>query len=401
VAVLRLQSSIDIKSGVSPRLIAAGLFCAFVVSCGGGDGSGGGTAQPFTTIYCFGGSSTDALGPNGALIQGSDGNFYGTTTGGGIGGGPQIGAAGFPGNGTVFKITPTGEETVLHSFSQAEGINPDSLIQGSDGNFYGTTYRGGANGTGTVFKLTPEGVETTLYSFGSEGGPLALLQGSDGNFYGVAADGGGGFAFQLTPGGVLTTLSGVPYGPTGRFLQGSDGSFYGTSFANSGNGLGDTVFKVGAPTLLHSFSGPPADGDAPYALVQGNDGNLYGTTRGGGANCSDLGGCGTAYKLTPDGTETILHSFNDQSDGAYPFIGLIQGSDGNFYGTTLEGGMNAGGAIFQLTPAGVVTLLYSLPDGSQPQSQLLQGSDGNLYGTTYQNGTYRAGCFYRFDLSTH
>jgi uncharacterized repeat protein (TIGR03803 family) len=392
----------DINHGLSARFIGANLCCALLATCGGGDGSN----QPLTAedLYCFGSSSTDAMGPNGALIQASDGNFYGTTTGGGIGGGPPNDVGIYPGNGAVFKITPTGEETVLHLFagSPADGQFPSSLIQGSDGNFYGTTYAGGTKGSGTVFKLTPEGVETILYSTGSEGVPVALVQRSDGNLY-VAAD----IMFKLTPAGVVTPVASLPYAPTTVLIQGSDGNIYGTSYANSGVGYGDTVFKVtpeggpvggyyqGTMTLLHTFSGPPADGDTAFALVQGSDGDLYGTTLGGGAaKCS----CGTAFKLLPEGAETILHSFSGQSDGASPYAGLVQGTDGNFYGTTFD-------SIFQLTPAGVVTQLHSFSESGDfhAQSQLVQGSDGNLYGTTYEGGpgATHAGCFYRFVLGAH
>jgi uncharacterized repeat protein (TIGR03803 family) len=387
-----------------------GLLALAVSGCGGGDG--GGTAQPLENLYCFGSSSTDAAGPDGGLFQGSDGNFYGTTSGGGIGGGTR--QKGFPynGDGTVFKIAPTGEETVLHLFAgaPADGVYPRFLIQGSDGSFYGTTGAGGVNNAGTVFKLTPEGVETILHSFtgGSDSGALGLVQGSDGNFYGTTANGYGGIVFKLTPEGVLTTLhtftgvGGDGSSPTGGLLQGSDGSIYGLTNAGGDHALG-TVFKVtseGIETILHSFSGPPADAASPAgmdSLIQGSDGNFYGTTLGGGAHDA-----GTVFKLTPEGVETILYSFTGGSDGAEA-LGLIQGSDGNFYGTASSGGMNYGGTIFQLTPTGAFTGLYSFsvfPESSQPLTNLLQGSDGDLYGTTYQGGggANQAGCFFRFLL---
>lgn len=348
-------------------------LCA-LAACGGGDG--GSTTQPFETLYCFGTSSTDALGPDGALIQGSDGNFYGTSSGGGIGGGPLDRTTGFYwGNGTVFKIAPTGEETVLHSFAgpPADGVNPHSLIEGSDGNFYGAA--------GVVFKLTPDGVETILYTSDVTGAG-ELVQGNDGNFYGTGGIGLRNMVFKLTPEGVLTTLhifAGAPSdgsNPTGRLLQGSDGNFYGIT--NDGTtstpGFG-TVFKVtpdGIETILHFFSGPPADGAYPDALIQGSDGNFYGTTvEGGDEGVSD--GWGTVFKLTPDGVETILHSFTGQGDGALPG-GLVQGSDGNFYGVTVGGGAHNNGTIFKLTPTGVITAPYSFafPGPNIPRSDLLR-----------------------------
>jgi uncharacterized repeat protein (TIGR03803 family) len=409
-----------------------GLLALAVSSCGGDGGSS--TAQPAhplpvtaQILYSFGGTSTDAMGPSGVLIQGSDGNFYGTTFSGGLAECSHGAATGDPaviGCGTVFKISPTGEETVLHLFgaAAADGANPEVLIQGSDGNFYGTTASGGANNAGTVFKLTLEGVETILYSFtgGSDGGRPAggLVQGTDGNLYGTTANGGtnnAGTVFKLTPQGVETVLhsfEGVPDGadPVGQLVQGGDGNFYGvTSSGGRGvsgsNGfLGGTVFKItpeGTETILHRFSGP--DGESPQAgLIQGSDGNFYGTTDSG------TNSLGTVFKLTPEGVETTLYSFSG-SDGAFPYASLIQGSDGNFYGTTGGGGTNEGGTMFQLTPAGIVTVLYSFPNtsgeyagtqlpGAEPNTNLMQGSDGNLFGTTFEDGAYDRGYFFRLAL---
>ena len=283
-----------------------GLLILLVSGCG--DGGGGATARPpppptvtAQILYSFGATSTDPRA-SGVLLQGSDGNFYGTTAYGGIGGGGT--GVSVTGDGTVFKMTPTGEETVLHLFAAApaDGTYPAVLIQGSDGNFYGTTGAGGANNAGTVFKLTPEGVETILYSFGGGsdgGGGVGLVQASDGNFYGTTGAGGAnnvGTVFKLTPEGVETVLY----------------SFSGTS-----------------------YSGP--DGANPVGqLVQGSDGNFYGVTSFGGLPSPvvmNTTTCGTVFKVTPEGVETILHRFSGP-DGQDP-NGLVQGSDGNFYGTTV------------------------------------------------------------------
>jgi uncharacterized repeat protein (TIGR03803 family) len=416
-----------------------GLSVLVVSSCGGG--GGGATAPPpkpptvtAETLYSFGGTSTDAMGPSGVLFQGSDGNFYGTTFRGGLAGCANGAATSDPfyiGCGTVFKITPTGEETVLHLFAAApaDGANPEFVIQGKDGNFYGTTATGGANNLGTVFKLTPEGVETILYSFagGSDGaGAQGLVQGSDGNFYGTTAGGGvnnSGTVFRLTPGGVETILysfSGTSYAgpdganPIGQLVQGSDGNFYGVTALGGlpspvvhNTTTCGTVFKVtpeGVETILHRFSGP--DGQGPNGLIQGSDGNFYGTTDG--ANTT----FGTVFKITPEGAETTLYTFNPAvgGDGAFPAAGLAQGSDGNFYGTTSGGGKNEGGTMFQLTPAGVETVLYSFPNtsgtfegnqlpGAEPDTNLVQGSDGNFYGGTVQNGAYNRGYFFKLILN--
>ena len=355
------------------------------------------SAQKLTTLYSFAGS--DGAQPTAGLVQGSDGNFYGTTSQGGA-----------SETGTVFKITPSGTLTTLHSFAGgSDGEVPFAgLVQGSDGNFYGTTYLGGVNEFGTVFKMTPTGTLTSLYNFAASGGVLpvaGLVQGSDGNFYGTTTGGGAnnaGTVFEITPSGTLTTLYSFARSdgddPYGGLLQGSDGNFYGTTTgggASNGNG---TVFKItprGILTTLYSFAG--SDGANPYAaLVQGSDGNFYGTTAGGGAS----NGNGTVFKITPGGTLTTLHSFAG-SDGANPYAALVQGSDGNFYGTTQQGGANNGnGTVFKITPSGTLTSLYSFAgsDGALPGAGLVQGSDGNFYGTTGGGGAYNDGTVFRLGV---
>jgi uncharacterized repeat protein (TIGR03803 family) len=216
----------------------------------------------------------------------------------------------------------------------------------------------------------------TLVSFGKTNGaaPLAaLVQGSDGNFYGTTSLGGNlslnngagyGTVFQMTPAGVLTRLVSFTGAngsyPSAGLVQGTNGSFYGTAeyggnlSLNAGYGFG-TVFKMtpaGALTTLVSFN--LANGYNPSAgLVQGSDGNFYGTTDGGGA-----GGAGTVFKMTPAGVLTTLVAFNG-ADGNSPQAPLVQGSDGNFYGTTGYGGANGKGTVFQVTPAGALTTLVS------------------------------------------
>jgi uncharacterized repeat protein (TIGR03803 family) len=252
---------------------------------------------------------------------------------------------------------------VLHAFmATSAGANPDpGVIQGSDSNLYGTTPVGGANGGGTFFKVTPGGVETVLYAFGastSDGaGPSSLIQGSDGNFYGITSqsgENGGGTLFKVTPGGVESVL--YAFGASrsdgarpSSLIQGSDGNFYGTTGGGGASGDG-TVFKVtpgGVETVLYAFGASSSDGIGPNSLIQGSDGNFYGTTGGGGANTENGNlGDGTIFKVTPGGVETVLYSFGaSSSDGVGP-VGLIQGSDGYFYGTTSEGG-NGVGTVFR------------------------------------------------------
>ena len=374
-----------------------------------------GSTTTFTTLVSFNG--TDGANTSRALIQGLDGNLYGTTTGGGAND-----ACNGQGCGTVFKITPSGTLTTLYNFCSQTGCADGSLPYagldlGTDGNLFGTTYEGGTNTTGTVFEITPAGTLTTLHSFeGSDGeGPLAaLVQATDGNFYGTAAEGGKGYGtiFKITAGGTLTTLYSFcfvspctdGYSPQGGVIQAADGNFYGTTlYGEYSQAIGacpfgcGTVFKItptGTLTTLHTFDS--TDGANPYGgLVQATDGNLYGTTTYGGANqyCAFAGpiGCGTVFKITPSGTFSTLYSFCVQSgcqDGSEPAGGLVQGTDANLYGTTSSGGANGTGTVFRITPGGVLTTLHSFDgtDVESPYAGLFQATNGYLYGTTLGGG---------------
>jgi len=308
-----------------------------------------------TTLHSFDG--TDGASPWGRLVQATNGNFYGTTTGGGANG-----------DGTVFKITLSGTLTTLHSFDGTDGEAPYAgLVQATNGDFYGTAEDGGANGDGTVFKITPTGTLTTLHSFNFTDGldpQGALIQATDGNLYGTTREGGAntcligstnygcGTVFKITPTGTLTTLHSFDStdgaNPFGGMVQGTDGNLYGTTSAGGVDNDG-TVFKItlgGTLTTLHSFVG--TDGATPYAvLVQATDGNFYGTTKNGGST-SCPGDCGTIFQITPGGALTTLHSF-DGTDGEYPFGGLVQNTNGTFYGTTNGGGANSDGTVFSLS----------------------------------------------------
>jgi uncharacterized repeat protein (TIGR03803 family) len=355
-------------------------------------------AQTFTTLIAFDGD--DGAAPDNPVVQGKDGNLYGTTERGGYG--------------TVFKATPRGTLTTLHSFCSknncADGDVPGGLVLAHDGNFYGTTASGGAYYIygGTVFKITPKGKLTTLYSFCRQPGCVhgqspsgVLIQATDGNFYGTTALGGGSYGqiFKITPGGRLTTLHefltlSEGNGPNG-LIQATDGNFYGTTSDGGVNCLGldlgcGTVFKMtpsGALTKLHAFHG--TDGAFPVgALVEASDGNFYGTTAAGGAGKSCHGRCGTVFKITSKGVLTTLHSF-DSTDGAVPNASLIQATDGNLYGTTAQGGdltcpYGGCGTLFRITPQGALTTLHSFDcsDSASPRAALMQATNGNFYGTT-------------------
>jgi uncharacterized repeat protein (TIGR03803 family) len=372
------------------------------------------TNSPLTTLYSF--SSGDGSSPNG-LVQGSDGNFYGTTEYGGAYTNPE--SEGRAGLGTVFKLTPPDILTTLYSFSDIDGANPVAgLVQGADGNFYGTTENGGAyedrwgDTFGTVFKITTNGTFASLYSFsGSDGAnPAAgLVPGADGNFYGTTEYGGvdyyldDGTAFKISANGSFTSLvsfsgrDGID--PEGGLLQSADGNFYGTTADGGRYSRNGTVFRMttnGTLSTLYSFTGGN-DGANPVAgLVRGADGNFYGTTEHGGTN-----GSGTVFKIMTNGTLSALYSFTGGSDGANPAAGLVLGTDGNFYGTAESGGANGSGTVFKITSGGVLTLVYTFTggdDGAYPNSALVQGTDGNFYGTTSSGGAYGNGAIFRLSL---
>jgi uncharacterized repeat protein (TIGR03803 family) len=393
---------------------------ADVVSIGAGGGSSGPT---LTVLHSFEG--TDGEGPWDGLAFGTDGDLYGTTTAGGTGYVASSNAV--TGNGTIFKVSPAGAWTNLHLFSDADGqYSTAGLVLAADGNFYGTTEKGGANGVGTVFKVTPGGALTTIYSFCAEvdctdgqnpkGG---LIQGSDGNLYGTTAfagnpDASGGTAFRITPAGVLTTIysfCSVGGGdctdganPQSGLVQGGDGNFYGTTYYGGANNNTGTIFQLtpgGVLNTLYSFGGA-ADSAFPVGgLIRGSDGNWWGTTSGG--TISSPEGKGAIFKITPGGVFTTVYSFSSNTaGGAYPRAGLLLGSDGNYYGTAMLDGKNGnGGTIFQITPDGTYTTLYSFcsvsacADGAAPLGSLVEDSAGNLYGTTSGGGANRYGTVFK------
>jgi uncharacterized repeat protein (TIGR03803 family) len=347
--------------------------------------------QTFTSLVSFD-------GPNGAnplygsLVQGVDGNFYGTTQRG------ESAPQGTTYFGTIFVMTPQGQLRTLYGFANqiTEGSGPDGgLIVAPNGLLYGTTVDGGANVQGNVFQVTPGGVLTTLHNFDHTDGAApadGLVQAFNGMLYGTTSQGGAGSlgtVFRLTTGGTLATLYSFS-GPDGAeswtgLVQAANGRLYGTTHGGGAHECG-TIFTVspsGAFKTLHNFNNKDGHGPAG-ALIQGSDGNFYGTTSSGGAN-----GYGTVFQITAAGAFTTLHSFAN-TDGAAPTGALVEGTDGNFYGTTSEGGTNGNnGTIFQITPSGTLTNLHDFDgaDGATPFGGLVQGTDGNFYGTTNSGGS--------------
>jgi uncharacterized repeat protein (TIGR03803 family) len=316
-----------------------------------------------TVLYSFAGG-TDGKQPWAGVIQDSAGDLYGTT---------QLG--GTHGLGVVFKVDTTGHETVLHSFAGSpDGNYPvGGLIFDSAGNLYGTTGGGGAassncpSGCGTVFKLDPTGNETVLYSFksGTDGSaPYAgVILDSAGNIYGTTLEGGisgcansltCGVVFRLDPSGnetVLYTFTGGADGgqPWGGVTQDSEGNLYGTTATGGASGYG-VVFRVdtsGHETVLHSFTGG-ADGSAPYAgVVLDSAGNIYGTTTSGGSSSE-----GIVFRMDPSGNETVLYTFTGKSDGGTPIAGVVLDSEYNLYGTTYwDGATSVWGVVYKVSGA--------------------------------------------------
>jgi len=317
--------------------------------------------------------------------------------------------------------------TTLANLPNGFGVAlPAGLIQGTDGNFYGSTVYGGAYTYGMIFAVSPASMLSTVYNFcpsiGCADGAYpyaALVLGTDGNFYGTNAGGGArgwGTIFKITSSGVLTTLhsfcgsascaDGVY--PTASLVQAANGNFYGTTQGDGTNTLG-TIFRVTAAgqfTTLYTFckvAGCP-DGAAPTAgLIQATDGNFYGATKGGGipgCGSATLQGCGTIFKVTAAGVLTTLHEFS-VSDGIYPSGSLLQGTDGYLYGTTLYGGTYNYGTVFEITTSGSLTTLYSFcasdypcADGYSPSGGLAQGTDGNFYGATESGGANYSGTLF-------
>jgi uncharacterized repeat protein (TIGR03803 family) len=385
-------------------------------------------AQKESVLYSFCAQSgcTDGEYPYAGLVFDKKGNLYGTTYAGGL--------SGFAG--TVFAVTPSGKESVVHSFCAGgppcnDGASPEAgLIFDTKENLYGTTAAGGTGcsgggGCGTVFKVRLSGKQSVLYSF--QGDPdgaypdAGLIFDTKGSLYGTTTEGGAssecdsngcGTVFKVTPSGkesVLYSFCGQSNctdgaNPIGGLIFGTKGDLYGTTYAGGDPGPG-TVFKLtpsGKEIVLYTFclQAACADGEFPFAgLVFDTKGNLYGTARQGGAFKE-----GVVFRLTPSGKETGLYSFCRQSgcaDGAFPDAALVFDKKGNLYGTTVYGGAFKHGTVFKITPSGKESVLYSFcrqskcTDGADPYGGLIFDKKGNLYGTTSGGGAFAGGTVFK------
>ena len=370
-------------------------------------------SQPvFSTLYNLGSNTTDPTNPTfpGIIAQGPDGNLY-TTAPTALGGS----------EGAVFNVTPSGTLTVLTTFG-SNGAPQSGLTLGTDLNFYGTTYGCSVGGDGSIFQVTSTGSLTTFYNF--TGGPdgecptAPPIVGVDGNFYGTTSGtnttGQYGSVYKFTaspfkfspPLHDFVNTDGAS--PDAPLMQGSNGNFYGVTQSGGSSGASTgNIFKItssGAFNVLFTFNGNNGH-NSVAPLVQGSDGNLYGTAIQGGTN-----NLGVVFKLTTSGAITILHSFTGSGDGVYPYGGLLLASDGNFYGTTSQAAAGSGcGTIFRVgTTSTSFQTIYTFPaDGSlgcNPQATLMQHTNGTLYGDTNTGGSTIggacvAGCGVFFSLN--
>jgi uncharacterized repeat protein (TIGR03803 family) len=377
--------------------------------------------EPLAIVYDFSSDLSSPYGrmPEDGIVEGPDGNLYGVTRTGGLD------SYGSGADGLVFRLSPTGDMTVLHTFEDAGTSPVGALIVGSDCALYGTTYGGSWSniGGGTAFRITLAGELNYLAEFDDETGvgPFdRLTAASDGNLYGTTSRGAGwvltGGIFKLTPDGAVTTLAlfdGSNGGsPRGGLIEGSDGRFYGMTDRGGTNDAG-TIFRIsadGSHESLWSFTGGTGEDRSGYSirggLTEDADGNFYGMAFAGGPH-----GSGTIFRVTPSGEFTRLHSFNQVT----PELGcncglngptgpLLLASDGNFYGVTWWGASSwetgERGSVFRMTPDGTVTPIVYFPEGGPTDSLggLIESSDGYLYGTSYYGGDENSGSVFRVRL---
>jgi uncharacterized repeat protein (TIGR03803 family) len=349
-------------------------------------------AQTFTVLVSF--SGLDGEFPNGGLLLDRAGNLYGVTNG--------------KDNGTVYKVSKSGKLTTLHSFDGTDGEDPQNApVMDVEGNLYGTTKIGGSYNQGLLYKLSKTGKETVLYTFtgGADGGyPIAgVTMDAEGNLFGTTDTGGTssqhGVVYKLNKTGkeiVLHRFTGDDgENPFSGVILDAEGNLYGTTYGGGlpacqegGCGVVFKMDKSGKETVLHRFAAGK-DGDQPIGTpVMDKTGNLYGTTTGGGPLNT-----GTVYKVSKTGKETVLYTFMGGSDGYYPDAGVVMDAEGNLYGTTDYGGSNDLGVVYKVSKAGEETVLYTFTggaDGGIPGGVVMD-AEGNLYGTAFAGGNLSCG----------
>jgi uncharacterized repeat protein (TIGR03803 family) len=344
-----------------------------------------------STLVNFPSITNGPVLPSGGLIIDAAGHLYGSAQGG------------VNSLGAIFKITPEGAVSVLHSFNGSDGSYPTvNLIRDRSGNLYGTTSQGGASADcpcGTVFKLTPDGELTVLHSFtGGYAYPSALTLDSAGNLYGFEyATNANGSIFKVTPDGVFSlvynfcSLSNCADGsaPVGSLIINKAGNLYGTT--NRGGQFNQgTVFELTpeyAESVLYSFTGVSDGGNPVGKLTQDADGNMYGVTYAGGSTTSSA--YGTLFKITPTGVESVLYSFcrvTGCTDGARPAGAVVLDASGNLYGTTILGGTADAGVVFKVTHEGVESVLEDLTSAADGGNGAVLDKAGNVYVEIYSGG---------------
>ncbi len=377
-------------SGAKPQLAAVSALTLFAVAALALIPQA--SAQTVEVVRSFnaGGSLQYPIGP---ITQGRNGTLYGTTQS--------------MEYGSIFSLRLNGDVTATFAFDQADGEIPyTGITLGTDGNFYGTTELGGASNYGVLFQLAPDGAETVLHQFtGASDGSYpggAPIEASDGNLYGTTGNGpdsseGTVYKYEPKTGAFTTIYSGsAAYGALGPLLQASNGNLYGTASEAGASNCG-AIFQVTVSGALVSESAFPCGsggtGDPVSGLIQASNGEFYGVSKYGG---NDLG---TIFRMSADGVVTIAHSFAG-TDGEYPYGGLAQATDGNLYGTATGGGKRGLGTIYRVTLDGGFTELYSFtsPTGESPAGTLLQDTSGLMYGTAYLDAQYGYGSVYSLNM---
>jgi uncharacterized repeat protein (TIGR03803 family) len=357
------------------------------------------TGQTVADVVSFTGANNLA-DPGMTPVQGRVGKLYGTITG-------MFNAT----SGSVFDFTAAGSTKVLYSLTGSAGVYPTGVILGSDGNFYGVASSGGSLNGGVLFKVTPSGTYAVLHNFTGETDGLepeaTPIEGSDGNFYGTTNGGccHSSTIYKYTRAGAFTTI--YTYDNThginaGDLMQGSDGNLYVAASSGGTNNNGTIVQLSTAGKLLsyYAFPGGPG-GSFPLGLVQASNGNYYGVTFQGGQK-ENSAGIGTIFRYTPPANVTVLYIYNPLSTngGGYPSGIPIQATDGYLYGVTLAGGTYGNGTVYRISTTGKYQQLYSFPTtvGREPTANLLQATSGLFYGSAQSGGPNGYGAIFSLNM---